>query len=145
MDILRRPRVGAFEFALVSVIALSAQALAAEEPAGGKPADAAPPAAKKAVDASRRVPPFFGQVGLTPEQKEEIYKIRASRQARIDSLRQELTKLHAEVLTECESVLSESQRKLLIERREAAARARAAKGATAVAPAPSKPADKPGS
>lgn len=140
MDILSRARAGAFACALASMIA---PALAAQEPAAGRPADPAP-VAKKAADNSRRVPPFFGQIGLTPEQKEAIYKIRASRQARIEALHQEMVKLNAEVVTECESVLNDTQKKLLSQRREAAARAKAAKGATAVAPVATKPADKPG-
>ena len=98
-----------------------------------------PPAEKKAADPSRRVPPLFGQIGLTPEQKEEIYKIRAKHQAQIESLQKQIAQLQAEMLAECEAVLTDSQKQLLALRREAAARARKAKAARPRPPPPSKP------
>jgi hypothetical protein len=97
---------------------------AAQEPAAGKSADAAP--AKKSNDPTRRVPPFFGQIGLTPEQKEEIYKIRAKNQQKIDDLQKQLAKAQAEMLKECETVLNDTQKKLLENRRELAAKAKKA-------------------
>jgi hypothetical protein len=47
-------------------------------------------AAKKAYDPSRRVPPYFGQVGLTPEQREKVYKVRAAYFERIAALKAQL-------------------------------------------------------
>ena len=141
----RRTGPWAFGLALASAVVLGAPLLAAEEPAGGKPADSAPlPALKKTVDPSRRVPAFFGQVGLTAEQKEEIYKIRARRQAQIEALHKQLSQVNAEVLTECETVLNHSQKQLLALRRDAAAQAKAAKAASVVTPVSSRSEPKPG-
>lgn len=135
-----------FGFTLAALVALGALPLAAQEPSGGKPADApTTPALKKVVDPSRRVPPLFGQVGLTPEQKEEIYKIRAKHQAQIESLQKQIAQTQAELLTECEAVLSDSQKQLLALRREAAARSRASKRAATVTPVSSKTEAKSGS
>src|SRR4051812_4221468 len=99
----RRTVIGAFGFVLASLIALP---LAAQEPTKGKPADTQrPPVEKKVFDASRRVPSHFGQIGLTPEQKEAIYKIRGKNLAQIESLQKQIAQLQCETLTECESVL----------------------------------------
>src|SRR4051812_17948820 len=112
----------AFGFVLASVIALP---LAAQEPSKGKSTDPQkPPIEKKVFDASRRVPSHFGQIGLTPEQKEEIYKIRGKHQSQIESLQKQIAQLQGEMMTECESILSESQKQLLSLRRDASARAR---------------------
>jgi hypothetical protein len=140
-----RARVRALALGFAAVVGLGSIPLVAQEPSPGKPADAATaPAATKTSDPTRRVPSFFGQIGLTPEQKEEIYKIRARHQARITDLQKQVAKAQAELLAECESVLNDTQKKLLSYRREAAAKARkaAAAKAPAEAPAPAKTAEK---
>ncbi|MCA1687001.1 MAG: hypothetical protein LC745_13735 [Planctomycetia bacterium] len=143
MVIRSRTVAWAFGFVLASAVGLAALPLAAQEPTGSKPADGTKaPVTKKAVDPSRRVPPHFGQIGLTPEQKEEIYKIRARHQAQIDSLQKQVARAQAEMLAECESHLTESQKQLLTHRRDAAARAKQAKAATTETPVASKAADK---
>ncbi|HEU5117547.1 MAG TPA: hypothetical protein VFT74_12960 [Isosphaeraceae bacterium] len=71
----------------------------------------------------RRVPMHFGQVGLTPSQRERIYEIRTRHHERIEALNQEIARLEAAETTECEAVLTEAQRRLLAHSR-AAARAR---------------------
>ena len=126
---------------LASVVGLP---LAAQEPSGVRPADPTKaPASKKVADASRRVPPFFGQIGLTPEQKEEIYKVRGKRQSQIESLHKQIAQLQSETLAECESLLSDSQKSLLTLRRDASARSKKSKAAATESPVASKVTEKP--
>jgi hypothetical protein len=137
----------AFLFAFAAVLGLGSLPLLAQETTAAKPGDAAgspPPATKGAYDPTRRVPPYFGQVGLTPEQKEGIYKIRARHQQKITDLQKQLAQAQTEMLAECETVLNDTQKKLLTYRREAAARARRAPAASAENTSPAKTADKPG-
>jgi Spy/CpxP family protein refolding chaperone len=89
--------------------------LLAQEPKGD---DAKSPAGKPATsarkyDPSRRVPNHFGQVGLTAEQKESIYKIRKAHAEKIEALRAEIAEVESKSMSECETVLTETQRKLL--------------------------------
>jgi len=95
-----------------------------EEPAGR-------PAVKRSSEPSRRVPPFFGQLGLTPEQREEIYTIRRKHQDKIDALTRQLAGIQAEMLTECESVLDGTQKQILETRRNATTPARKARASSA--------------
>ena len=89
----------------------------AQEPAGAKPAE---PAAKKKHDAARRVPPYFGQIGLTAEQRASIYGIQTKRYEKIDALEQQIATEKAEMLAQCEGALTETQKKLLENLRRAA-------------------------
>ena len=50
-------------------------------------------AVKRAFDPTRRVPDYFGQLGLSDDQKESIYQIRAKHQPRIDELEKQLDDL----------------------------------------------------
>ena len=77
------------------------------------------PEAKRSFDASRRVPPFFGQLGLTPEQREEVYAIRRKHQEKLDALTKKIADIQAEMLTECEAVLDSTQKQILETRRNA--------------------------
>ena len=47
----------------------------------------------------RRVPPYFGQIGLTPEQREAIYKVRKTHQDKIDVLKKQIADAEARSLT----------------------------------------------
>ena len=89
--------------------------------------------AKKAFDPTRRVPDYFGQLGLSDEQKESIYKIRAKHQPRIDELEKQLDELRGQMVRDCETVLTDTQKKMLVERRAAAAESRTKKSAGAAA------------
>ena len=84
------------------------------------PAAAPAPAAKPKADPSRRVPNHFGQVGLTPEQRESIYKIRKAQHEKIEALRAQIAEVESKSMVECEAVLTETQRKLLENLRAAA-------------------------
>lgn len=99
---------------LALLVAAGSFPLLAQDPAKDAPeTHAASPAAKRAADPSRRVPNHFGQVGLTAEQRESIYKIRKAHQEKVDALRAQIADVEAKSMTECEAVLNETQRKLL--------------------------------
>src|SRR5262245_19037548 len=114
MVVRNRAGVLAFGSVFVVVLGLGTLPMAAQQaarPAQAPGSGAAPE--KKAYDPARRVPDFFGQIGLTPDQREEIYKIRAKHQQKVDELQKQLTRVRSEMVGECESVLNDTQRKLL--------------------------------
>ena len=116
-----RSRVGGMVMGLSLVAALGGLPSLAQDPA--KDAPKTDPAASRNV---RRVPPHFGQVGVTPEQKEQVYAIRAKHQVKIDDLKRRLKEEEANQLAECEAVLLDSQRKVLVQlRAEAKTKAQA--------------------
>src|SRR3954467_14060449 len=104
------PRVRAAGAGLAAVLLIAAASLHAQEPKAKSK-----PAAKG--DPSRRVPDYFGQIGLTEEQRESIYKIQGKHQARIDELEKEIDDLRAKSLGECEAVLTDMQKQMLEQRR----------------------------
>jgi Spy/CpxP family protein refolding chaperone len=91
--------------------------LVAQEPGSTKEADTK--AARKGYDAARRVPRFYGQIGLTTEQREKIYAIQAKHMEKIEVLNKQLDELRAKMSAECDAVLTDAQRKLLEQRRAA--------------------------
>jgi len=126
-----RIRAGALLFGMAAALTLATIPVGAQEPAN------ADPAARRAGDPSRRVPPFFGQVGLTPEQRESIYKVRSKHQQKIDELKKQMAQAQAEMITECEAILNDTQKKLLVARRDAsAAKSKQAKAAPSASPKP---------
>jgi hypothetical protein len=142
-----RRRWGAFFLSSATVLALGWLPLLAQEPNTEKdkaadPPPAQPPAAKRVYDPARRVPSFFGQVGLTPEQRESIYKLRGKHLGRINELQKEIDRAQAEMMADCEAVLTDTQKQLLENLRRAAAEKRKARSSAAEAPAPPKPSSK---
>jgi hypothetical protein len=128
------PRIGAAGLGVALVLTLGSWSLTAQEPGAGKPAEKSDaPTIKRTYDPARRVPDYFGQIGLTNEQREAIYKIRARHQQKLDELEKQVAAIHAQLLTECEAVLTDAQRQLLEHRRRAAAEGKKA-------PEPIKPA-----
>jgi TolA-binding protein len=127
------------------VVALVAWPLGAQEAkkADTKPADQAAPPARKVSDPARQVPRYFGQIGLSADQREEIHKIQAKHFQRIGDLQKQIAQMRAEMLAECEKVLNDTQKQLLESRRHAAAEKKARPPA-AETPAPAKPAAKAG-
>jgi Spy/CpxP family protein refolding chaperone len=108
------PRIRAVGAGLAAVLLIAAASLNAQEPkAKSKPAAKGDPA--------RRVPDYFGQIGLTAEQRESIYKIQGTHQARIDELEKEIDDIRAKSLSECEAVLTDTQKQMLEQRRKDAA------------------------
>jgi hypothetical protein len=108
---------------IVALTTLAAIPLAAQDPKSDSPA------ARKTIGQARRVPPYFGQIGLSTEQREQIYKIREKRRQEIFALYQKIEELEGLEMTECEGVLTDAQKKLLAQRREAEKSASDAKAA----------------
>jgi hypothetical protein len=113
-----RKRTGAVAFGLAAVLLMGQFPIAAQEPAA--PSKSAAPIAKK-QDRSRRVPAYFGQIGLTTEQRASIYSIQAKRFEKIEALEKQIATEKAEMLADCEALLNETQKKLFENLRKAAA------------------------
>jgi hypothetical protein len=76
------------------------------------------PAGPKTYPPFRRVPSFFGQVGLSDQQRSEIYVLRGRYRAEIYELERQIEELKRKEITECETILTDSQRKLLNQLRD---------------------------
>jgi hypothetical protein len=98
--------------------------LAAQEPGKTQVDTQAKKTARRTMDPTRRVPNYFGQLGLSEVQRESIYKIQSKHQPSIEALQKQLEDLRAEMLKECESVLTDVQKKMLSDRRASAAESR---------------------
>ena len=77
----------------------------AVETAASTPTITAPP--------YRRVPDNFGKIGLSTQQREDIYAIRGQYRAELAELQQRIEELENNEMSECEAVLTDSQRTLL--------------------------------
>ncbi|AMV37726.1 hypothetical protein [Planctomyces sp. SH-PL62] len=75
-------------------------------------------------DAIRRVPIYFGGLGLTNEQKESIYKIEGKYQPEIQDLEQQADALRERLMADCEDVLTPAQKRALTDARKSAAERR---------------------
>jgi hypothetical protein len=111
----------------------------AQEATNARAQTKATKAARRPYDPTRRVPPYFGQLGLTDAQKESIYGVRAKHQPKIDALEKQLDDLREQMLKDCETVLTDAQKKLLEERRTGATESRARRVGGAGAGAAAKP------
>jgi hypothetical protein len=121
-----RKRAYGLVLGTVALVAASSLPLAAQDPAT-KPSTPA----KKKAELNRRVPSYFGQIGLTTEQRATIYGIQARHAEKIDELEKQILAEKAKMMEECEGVLTETQKKLLENLRKAAfeATAKAAEAA----------------
>ncbi len=115
-----RKQIGLLALGVAAVLSMGQLPLVAQEPAPAKPAVPAP---KKKADPAHRVPAYFGQIGLTTEQRASIYNLRAKRQEKIQALEKQIATEKAEMMAEAEAVLTETQRNLLVNLRRAAAEA----------------------
>jgi hypothetical protein len=80
---------------------------------------------KRVSDPARRLPPYFGQIGLSDSQVEEVYKIQGKHLPKIVALEKQVADLRAQMLQECEGVLQAPQKHLLNQHRADAAASRA--------------------
>ncbi len=80
-------------------------------------------------DPSRQVPRYFGQVGLTDQQRESIYAIQAKQMPKIEALEKQIENLRAQMLRDCEAILTPPQKQQLDHRRASAAETRSKKSA----------------
>ncbi len=111
----------ALTLTLMTLVA-SDPGIKAQEPPSTKPAEKPTESIpKKKQDPARRVPPYFGQIGLTTEQRSTIYGIQGKRHEKIEALEQQIAAEKAEMLAQCEATLTETQKKLLDNLRRAAA------------------------
>lgn len=119
-----RDRAISASFGIICVVGLASLTTSAQEPArgGASPKSTSTPATRKVDAQSRRVPDFFGQIGLTPEQREDVYKARGQHLVRIEALEAEIAKIRDQMQAECEAVLTDTQRQLFDQRRKATAR-----------------------
>jgi hypothetical protein len=126
-----RNRSASVTLAVAGAIALMTAKTRAQEPEPKPTSTTTPPApavapdpaespAPKTVTPYRRVPSYFGRVGLSNQQREDIYVIRGRYQAEIAELRARIEALTRQEMDECESVLTEAQRRLLQQFRTAA-------------------------
>ncbi|MGP0065978.1 MAG: hypothetical protein ACLQGP_20555 [Isosphaeraceae bacterium] len=110
------------------MVLLGRPPLVAQEPSAPKAK------ARKAFDPARRVPMYFGQLGLTDEQREEIYAIQAKGMPKIEALEKQIEDLRAQMLRDCEVTLTPAQKQLLEQRRAGGADTRSRKSAPAAKP-----------
>jgi Spy/CpxP family protein refolding chaperone len=108
------------------LLATSLPLIAQESPRAKTTEKTEAPAAKR--DAARRVPRYFGQIGLTPEQRDSIYKIQSKHQSKIEALQKQINEIQSQMLSECETVLTDTQKQLLQQRRQATGGSRKAAG-----------------
>lgn len=100
-----------------------------KEKAGGKPAakaskEAAAKSADKgaatAKDGKRRLPRYYGRLGLSEAQREKIYGVQSQYESDIDKLEKQLADLKSRQEADCRKVLNADQKKQLAEAVEAA-------------------------
>jgi hypothetical protein len=105
--------------------ALLAPALAVQPAAG--------PATASKRKSVRRLPSYYGQVGLSDVQREAIYRLQEAYAEQLDALEKQLETLKNRRDQEIENVLSPAQKQRLRQLLEAAARRRAARSTTTAA------------
>ena len=79
-------------------------------------------ATRRPYDRSRRVPPYFAQIGISDDQREAIYKIQSKHAPRLEALEKQLADARAESLAECEAILTAPEKQALEQKREAGVR-----------------------
>lgn len=112
-------------FALLAVVQAQQQGqqpVPAQNAAGA----GAAPGAKKAKN-YRRVPRYWGQIDLSDQQKEKIYKIQALYGRQIEKLELQIETLKGEQKQVCLRVLTDQQRVRLAQRIQAAEQEREAR------------------
>jgi hypothetical protein len=108
-------RRAATTFGILMVFLTVSLSSLAQDPAAKKPAEKADaaPVARKKYDPARRVPDYFGQIGITIEQREAIYRLRKTHHEKIDVLKKQIADQEAASMKECEALLTDTQKKLL--------------------------------
>jgi hypothetical protein len=108
-----RTRIGGVCLGLATVLVVGTLPLLSPDPAQGQ-------AAAKGRNPARRTPPYFSKVGLSTDQREKIYSIREKYVGKVTALKKQIEDLQTQELAECETVLTEGQRKILNEQRSTA-------------------------
>ena len=89
-----------------------------------KKAEKSSSSSKKKKTFRRRVPNYFGQIGLAKKQKEKIYEIQEGYFNEISALEEKIDELEQKRYTEVYGVLTDLQKKRLDQLREAAEKKR---------------------
>lgn len=121
---MRRAFRNTFLLLTIAIAPMSSESAVAQDSPKAKSSGSDPVLApRKQADTTksaadyRRVPQYFGQVSLSPEQRESIYAIREKYAKRQAQLEEELASIRDSVLRESEAVLSKEQRDRLIQLR----------------------------
>lgn len=124
---LRAPQSIAFSLVLGFLTTLVPGTLHGDEAAPAKPA------VSKSTETARRkpLPSFYGQIGVTDNQRAQLYSVQDSYEVTLEKLRQELKSMTAERDAKLEAILTPGQRTRLKELREAAKRKSAERAAAA--------------
>jgi Spy/CpxP family protein refolding chaperone len=69
-------------------------------------------------DPTHRVPPGYGRLGLTDQQKAAIYKVQAKYSPQIRDLEKQADELRAKRDAECEAILTPAQRRQLAQQEQ---------------------------
>lgn len=106
---------------IMSAAALALAALVASAQVGSVSslAQEKPAEAKVAKKPEGRVPAFYGQVGISDEQRKKIYSIQGGYDEKIDALKKQIDDLEEKRDAEVKAVLSVDQQKRLVELQEA--------------------------
>ncbi|HID23407.1 MAG TPA: hypothetical protein EYP14_13555 [Planctomycetaceae bacterium] len=75
----------------------------------------------------RRLPMYYGQIGLSREQREKIYEIQAKYRSQIEELMKQIGALRKKQKEEIEAVLTDEQKERLAKLQEEAQKRRAAR------------------
>jgi Spy/CpxP family protein refolding chaperone len=132
-SLARRLVAVAISASALTMILASDLALGAQEPRSGSQADSKTKTntSKRAFDPARRVPRYFGQLGLTGDQRESIYKVQGKQMPKIEALEKQIEEVRGHMIQECEAVLTPAQKQMLGEHRAAGAESRSRKSAPA--------------
>ena len=122
----------------IPVLCVSCAALLALAVQPSRSGDDAPAAKAEASRSRVRLPNNYGQLGLTPEQRERIYAVQAEYAQKIEQLEAQLAALREQRDKQCQALLTPEQRARLAailkdREQQKAERAKAAKAARASA------------
>lgn len=108
-----------FRYAIAFLVILAASTIDAEEKSTKRSSKSTRKATTEepASTITRRLPRHFASI-VDSEQRQEIYEIQATFQAKIRELEEALAELEAEQMEEIEQVLTSTQRKQLTELRQ---------------------------
>jgi hypothetical protein len=116
---MRLPRrVFAICLGMSAILGLGALSISAQDPAKKD----------ESAKGAHRLPAGYGQISISDAQKEKIYGIQDKFAEKIAPLQKQLAALRADEAAECEAVLTDAQKKLLVEKRAEAKKKRGGAG-----------------
>lgn len=113
MRSISRVNILCFLFTGIAISICASNTLVAQK----KEADTAKPSAKAKKTADKkskgRLPNHYGKLNLSTEQRDKVYKIQAGYKSQIDALKKQLAELTKKRNSECEGVLTATQKSRL--------------------------------